>query len=291
MTDYGVQPTGYVRKPLGVFLAELEAAMVTEFGPGVIQTEVSPFGQLNGLMADLLNELDEGNLELYQSYDPDEAEGTRLNILARLRLAYRGNRTDEELRRAITNEGEARIDIQDVHHALRGLSGVTYAQLWTEGPYFGAGTVSIAVIGGDDAYIADVIRQYIVPGIATYGNHRVSSVINGSCRSFSIVRPIEVDVHLDIKVKAGPQLGGCPAPSTTAIEAAVIEGWAELRQNDLDVDHYTLRSIIERQFPNIELVSFAGYRDSNPPSMNQAINIDFLEIARLTENNVEVELV
>lgn len=291
MTDYGVQPTGYVRKPLSVHLAELEAKLVTEFGPGIIQTSESPLGQLNGMMADLLNEVEEGNLDVYQSYDPDEAEGTRLNILARLRLAYRGNRSDVELRQAITNTGEARIDIQDVHHALRGLEGVTYAQLWTEGPYFGAGTVAVAVIGGDEEEIADVMRQYIVPGIATYGNQRVSSVIKGSCRSFSIIRPEEVDVHLEVKVKAGPQLGGCPAPSTVAIEAAIVSGWASLRQNDLDVDHYTLRSIIERQFPNIELVSFTGYRDANPPSMNQPIDIGFTEIARLTANNMTVELV
>ena len=57
MTDYGVQSTGYVRKPLSVILSEIEASMTTEFGPGVIQTSQSPFGQLNGLMADLVAEV------------------------------------------------------------------------------------------------------------------------------------------------------------------------------------------------------------------------------------------
>lgn len=76
MTDYGVTSSGYVRKPLATILAELEAAMRTQFGAGVIQTAVSPLGQLNGLVADLLAEVDERNLDLYQSYDPDQAEGT-----------------------------------------------------------------------------------------------------------------------------------------------------------------------------------------------------------------------
>lgn len=290
MTDYGVQPTGYVRKPLSVHLAELEAKMVTEFGPGIIQTSQSPLGNLNGMMSDLLDELEEGNLDLYQSYDPDEAEGTRLDILARLRLAARGDRDDAALRQAITNTGEARIDIQDVQHALRGLEGVTFAKLWTEGP-FGAGTVSVAVIGGADDDIADAIRQYIVPGIATYGNHTTSSVINGLCRSFTILRPIEVPVTLNVKVKPGAQIGGCPPPSTVAIEAALVSGWNAIRENDLDVNHYALRSIIERQFPNIELVEFSGSRDGILAVPNIAVNIGFVEIAQLTDSLVEVELV
>ena len=57
MTDYGVQPTGFVRKPLAVILAEIESSLITEFGPGVIQTPQSPLGQINGTFADIMAEM------------------------------------------------------------------------------------------------------------------------------------------------------------------------------------------------------------------------------------------
>lgn len=288
MTDYGVQPTGYVRKPLDVALAELEAAMVTEFGPGVIQTSVSPFGQLNGLMADLLTTLDEGNLDLYQSYDPDEAEGTRLDILARLRVTARGGRSDEELRRAITNVGQSRIDIQDIEHALRGLTGVTYAKLFDQAEELERGTVAVAVIGGDDSEIADTIRRYIVPGISTFGNQRVSSLIDGKCRDFSIVRPIEVPVKVTLSLRARSGSSTCPPPADSAIATSFAQEWLATRENGLPVSHYTLRSLIEKLYPSIELVSFVGQRDAIVSGVNVPILIGFLEIASIPAANVEI---
>lgn len=290
MTDYGVQPTGYVRKPLEVFLAGLEAAMVTEFGPGVVQTEVSPLGQLNGLMADLLNELDEGNLAVYQSYDPDEAEGTRLDILARLRVTKRGERNDVQLRQAITNTGQARVDIQDVEHALRGVSGVTFAKMYEAGTTteLESGHVAIAIIGGDDAEVANVVRRYVVPGISTYGNYRVSSLVDNLCRDFSIIRPIEVPVSLDLVLRAVPGPSSCPPPSDGAVKTALAEAWLAARENGQDVSHYTLRTIIEKLYPSIELVSFSGERDGIELGPNVPVSIGFIEIAALSSDNMEV---
>lgn len=289
MTDYGIQPTGYVRKSLAVHLAELEAAMVTEFGPGVIQTSQSPFGNLNGMMADLLDELEERNQELYQSYDPDQAEGVRLDTLGKMRLVARGNRSEEAYRQAITNDNRSRFDILDIEAALRGVAGVTYARMFTEGPDFTAGNVAVAVIGGDDEDVADAMRAYIVPGIGTYGNHRVTSLIGGRCVSFSIVRPIEVPVTLSIVVKARPGAAGCPPPSTLAIRDALVIAWMEERSNDMDVNHYTLRNIIERLFPSVELVSFVGERDEIVSPPNMEIAIGFIEIAQLSTDIVDVE--
>lgn len=288
MTDYGIQPTGYVRKPIGVILAELEAAMVTEFGAGVIQTEKSPFGMLNGLMADLLNEVDERNLEVYQSYDPDQAEGVRLDILARLRVTARGERDDPALRKAITNVGEARVDIQDVQHALRGVSGVTYAKMYNDIPELERGTVAIAVIGGDDAELAAVVRRYVVPGISTYGNHRVSSLIEGVCRDFSIIRPIEVPVTLVLNLRASPGPGSCPAPSEGAVKEAVAAAWLTARENGQDVSHYTLRVLVESLYPNIELVNFQGERDGEELGPNVSVPIAFIEIAQVSSGTMEV---
>ena len=288
MTEYGVQPTGYVRKPLSVILAELEAAMVTEFGPGVVQTPQSPFGQLNGLMADLIAEIDETNLDVYQSYDPDQAEGRRLDILGRLRLVYRSGRTEEQFRQAITNTGQARIDVQDVEAALRSLPGVSFAKLFTEAPEFGAGQVAVAVTGGDDEDIAGAVRRYLVPGIGTYGNYRVSSVVDGTCRSFSIIRPVEVPVTLELSVRPSSDVAACPAPSSNVIRDAVVDEWMATRENGQDVNHFFLRSIVERRFPDVELVSFTANREDLVTVSNQALNIGFIEIAQLSKTNTEV---
>lgn len=287
MTDYGIQPTGYVRKPISVILAELEAAMVTEFGPGVIQTPQSPLGQLNGLMADLLAEVDERNLDLYQSYDPDQAEGTRLDTLARLRLINRGAMTDEQLRRAITNDGQARVDVQDLVRVIRSLEGVTYARVWVnesgevQDSTLERGFVALAVLGGDDSEIAQAMRPYIVPGVSTYGNTVVSSVINGFCRSMSIIRPVEVEVGVTMTVRLRRDRNGCPPPSTAAIQGTLEAIWLEQRYNGLDVTPYTLRSIIESAFAGVEFISFQGTRDGTIGLTNADVKVAFTEIASL----------
>jgi hypothetical protein len=285
---YGVTPEGYVRKPIGVILAEIEALMITEFGPGVIQTPQSPFGQINGLIADIAAEIDERNLDLYQSYDPDQAEGLRLESLGRIRLISRGVKTDEAFRKAITNEGQARVDVQDVESALLGLDGVTFAKFYTEGEFFTAGTVSAAVIGGDDEEIATTLRKYVVPGIGTYGNHRVMTEVEGKCRSFSIVRPIDIPVTLSVQVKSEVGNGNCPPPSAGAIADVIVTGWLEQRTNGKPVTHYTIRTIVESQFPQIEVVQITGERDGLSSGPNGVVSIGFIEIASLATSNIEV---
>lgn len=294
MSEYGIQPTGYVRKPLAVILAELEAAMITEFGPGVIQTSQSPFGQLNGLAADLVAEIDEANLDLYQSYDPDQAEGVRLDILARLRLINRGDSNDVSLRQAITNDGQARVDVQDLTRAIRGLEGVTYAQVFVnetgEITNYGLerGSISIAVIGGSESEIAQAIRKYIVPGINTYGNTPVTSIIDGFCRQFSIIRPIQIPVTLRVELRASSDKFGCPPPSLQSVKEFLLEEWSELRVNGQDVSFYAVRSIIESQFSNMEVAVIRGERDEIEYADNQNVPIAFIEMAELTEDNLTV---
>ena len=291
---YGVQPTGYVRKPLSVILAELEAAMITEFGPGVIQTSQSPLGQLNGLMADLIAQIDETNLDLYQSYDPDQAEGNRLDILARLRLLSRGQDTDAELRKAITNEGQARVDVQDLIRAIKSLDGVSYAQVFlnetgeVSNNDLEKGTVALSVIGGDDEEIALAMRQYIVPGVNTYGNTYVTSTVEGFCRSMSIIRPVEVDVSLTVNVSLTNDKFNCPPPALAAIKSYLEDAWAQERINGLDPSFYSIRSIIERQFGNVEVISIYGERDDIIYGKNVTVPVGFTEIASITATVVEV---
>lgn len=297
MTDYGVQPTGYVRKPLAVILAEIEASMITEFGPGVIQTPQSPFGQLNGLVADLVSEIDERNLDIYQSYDPDQAEGTRLDILGRLRLISRGDDTDDEFRKAITNDGYARVDIQDLNRAIAGLDGVTYTQVFVnetgESTDYGLdrGSVAVAVVGGDEVEIVDAMRTYIVPGIDTYGNHQVTSSVDGFCRSLNIIRPVEVTVDLNVVLSVTEDRFGCPAPSLISIKQILIDEWEKQRINGQDVSFYTIRKIIEAQFSNIQVLSVTGLRDSTQYIENQPVPISFMEFGKLTDTSLTLELV
>lgn len=296
MSNYGVQPTGYVRKPLAVILAELEAVMITEFGPGVIQTPQSPLGQLNGLVADMVAEIEERNLDLYQSYDPDQAEGARLDILGRLRLLNRGDETEDDYRRAITNEGQSRIDIQDMHWSIKTLDGVEFVQVFVnetgefEIPELSQASVAVAVIGGDDNEIANVVRKYVVPGISTYGNYQVYSNIDGFCRTLSIIRPILVPVTLQINLRVRNDRYGCPAPSPTAVKNVLAEGWMNERVNGKSPSFYSLRTIIEGAFSNVELTDFTGFRDGQSYFQNQDVPISFIEIAGLDTLDMTVTI-
>lgn len=293
--NYGVIPEGFSRKPIAVILAEIEARLITEFGSDVIQTSQSPLGQINGLMADIITELWEQAEDVYQSYDPDQAEGTRLDILGNLRLITRNGIDDEQYRRAITNIGQGRVDVQDIVRALRGITGVTYAQVFVnqtgEVTLDGleSGTVAVAIIGGDDQDIAEVLRRYIVPGVNTYGNTSVTTNVDGYCRAVSIIRPIEVEVTLEVKVRRNNDLQNCPPASLVAIAARLQEVWQAERFNGLDVSYYSIRTIIEREFSNIEVVSITGSRDGLPsPGENQPVAVGFMEIAWL---DAEVTLV
>jgi hypothetical protein len=211
MMTYGVLPEGFRRKELSLILAEVEAALITEFGPDVIQSAQSPLGQINGVFAEAIAILWELLEDAYQSYDPDQAEAVRLDTLARIRiLARAGGESDESFRQAITNFGRARIDIQDIVRAIRALDGVTYTQVFlNDGDVIDAngiapGQLAVCVLGGDDEAIAAELRRYIVPGVTTTGNFRVESNIDGFCRSFPIVRPIVIP-GLDSGVGEPPQ--------------------------------------------------------------------------------------
>lgn len=297
--SYGVQPTGFVRKPLPIILAEIEAAMITEFGPDVIQTSQSPLGQINGLMADLIGEMWEIAEGVYQSYDPDQAEGARLDTLSRLRLLVRGGgESDESLRQAITNQGQARIDVQDVVRALRSLAGVTYAQVFindasTTDPLtqLASGQMAVAILGGDEEGIAETLRRYIAPGISLSGNTYVTSEIEGFCRTLAILRPILVPVTLVVRARVRRDVQGCPPPALTAIRDGLVEdlnGERLLRNGD-DVTYYRIRSAIESRWPNVEVASFTGSRDGDAGGENnQSVAIGFIEMAVVSRESVTV---
>ncbi|QJD54328.1 tail protein [Aminobacter phage Erebus] len=296
---YGVTATGFQRKPLPIILAEIEAQLVTEFGPEVVQTPQSPLGQVNGLMTDIITELWEFLEDVYQSYDPDQAEGNRLDILAKLRLLQRaGGEMDDSFRQAITNADRARNDVQDLARAVQGVNGVTYSQVFvndsnaTDANGMPSGTVAVAVLGGDDEEIASQMRRFIVPGVTTYGNLEVSTNEDGYCRSLRVIRPILVPVKLQVDVRLGKDFRGCPPPSSAAIRSALLEGFAGSRMllNGDDLTYFRIRSVIEAAYQNVEVVRFAGERDGLPQSANAPVEIAFIEIATLALEDVTINV-
>lgn len=294
---YGVIPTGFSRKPLAVILTEMQDAMVAQFGPGVIQTSQSPLGQLNGLMADLTAKLWELGEDVYQSYDPDQAEGLRLDTLARIRILSRGvAETDIELRQAITNAGYARFDIQDLVRAIRQVDGVTYAQVFVndtaaaDANGVAAHSIAIAVIGGSDEDIAQVARFYIAPGIGTSGNTRVDVDTDGYCRTMWLMRLTAVPVKLVIEVSRSADNMGCPPPSLLSIAEGLVAALNGDRRfiNGEDVTLFAIRSIIEAMYPNVEVVSVVADRDAIDSGSAVPLAIAFDEIATFAIEDVSV---
>lgn len=293
MSEYGILPTGFSRKPLTQILAEIEALLITEFGPGVIQTPQSPLGQVNGIFAEGASKAWELSEDVYQSLDPDQADGVRLDILGRIRRISRGaGQDDQSFRQAITNAGQARIDLQDISRAVAALEGVTYSQVWVNDTgaldenLMPPGSICIAVLGGDDAKIAAVIRQYIAPGVNMFGSTAVESLVDGYCRTFRILRPIQVPVTLEVTVRTFRDGLGCPPPSGTAIKSALLAGLFLL--NGEDVTPYRIRSVIETAFSTVEVLSINGERDGIAQSDNQDVVIGFIEMATLAASDVTV---
>lgn len=299
MTDYGVVVSGFSRKPLSVILGEIEQSNIAIFGPGVIQTSQSPMGQLNGLRADLLAAAWEMFEDIYQSYDPDQAEDTRLDILARLRLITRApEETDESLRQAITNLGVANTRDADFYRAVVNIDGVTWAKIYsndtgsTDANGIAAHSVSVVALGGNDEEIALAARQYVVPGISTYGNTIVSTEVEGFCRSIQIMRPEQIPIFLNVTVSKANDAAGCPPPSNAAIAQTLFAGLTGSNRpvNGQDITLHLIRTITSCVYPNVEVTAATGNRVGSGAAA-VPIAIDFDEMATITLANISIAAV
>ncbi|KAA0970801.1 hypothetical protein FPY71_10015 [Aureimonas fodinaquatilis] len=296
MSEYGVRPTGFVVKPLGRILDEIEQSLVTEFGPGIIQTPQSPMGQINGLFADMTSGMWELAEDVYQSIDPDQAEGANLDRVGRIRLTERGpGEQDGSYRQAITNEGTARVILADLARAVQNVDGVRYRQVFVnetstnDENQMPPNTIAVAVLGGDDAEIATVINRYIPMGISTYGGLIVNIIEEGYCRSVRLIRPVEMDVRLTVQITASANRRGCPAPSPSVVAAALAEYLVspETRPwNGQNIDAYLIRQFIESTFDGVEFVGLFGYKDEFTDPFYNSIPFEFFEIANVTEVTV-----
>lgn len=299
MADYGVTPTGFVRKPLPVILAEIEAKVVETFGVGVIQTPESPFGQLNGLFSSLATTFWEINEDTYQSYDVDQAEGIRLEQLGRMRLLGRiEGELDPAYRAAITNADRARLDIADIERAAASASGVTWCKAFVTGRCstiqgMPSRAIAVAVIGGEDDDIAVAVRPYVVPGIDLYGNTQVDLIVDGYCRSYELVRPAMIALGLQLHVRFTADRLGCPPPSATAVSETIAAAFTgpSRPENGRDVTLHLLRTILAAAYPNVEIVSATATLLPDGLPVPLPYMIRFLEMATVDPDNVTVTVV
>jgi hypothetical protein len=296
MTTYGVTPLGFVRKQLTDILADIEAAAIGVFGAGVIQAPESPLGQLNGLMTSIATTAWEIAESTYQSYDPDQAEGTRLEMLGRIRLLERiAGEQDEDYRAAITNEGRARLDLADIERGVASVSGVSWVKAFTnrtdavDANGMDPRSVAVAVIGGADAEVAAALRAYIVPGVPSVGNTIVSITVEGYCRSITFIRPNLTRVGLALTVSATTDSNGCPPPSGAAIAAAASANLLAMLINGDDVTLHVLRTAISCKFPNVQLISAtASLPDVSGAVLSLPLAIDFFSLVRVAASDVTV---
>lgn len=299
MTTYGVTPLGFVRKPLTDILASIEAKAIEVFPAGVIQTPESPLGQLNGLMASIATTAWEIAESTYQSYDPDQAEGARLEILGRIRLLERiSGEQDPEYRGAITNEGRARIDLADIERAVASVSGVSWVKAFTnrtattDANGMDPRSVAVAVIGGADAEVAAALRPYIVPGVPSSGNTIVSITVDGYCRSITFIRPVLTRAVLALTVSATADSNGCPPPSGAAIAAAISASLLATLINGDDVTLHVLQVAVSCKFPNVQLISAtASLPDVSGAVLTVPLAIGFFSLARVAASDVTVAFV
>lgn len=295
--SFGTTPAGFARKPLIIILGEIQEAAKVVFGDGVIQTPESPLGQLNGMCASLASTLWEISEATYQSYDPDQAEGIRLEQLARIRLLERmGAEVDDDFRAAITNAGRARIDLADIARSVGGVDGASYVRIFenkssaTDTDGIPPHSLAVAVIGGDDLAVANAIRPYVVPGINAYGNTRVDTTVDGYCRTLTFVRPVAIPLGLQLTVVSRPDRLGCPAASNEAIAlaAATALTGATRPVNGQDITLHLVRTAVSAVYPNVEVVSATAYVLPNGTLKPLPVAIPFLSIAEIDPTRVTV---
>jgi len=300
MTTYGTTPVGFVRKPLADILADIEEKAAVVFGAGVIQTPESPLGQLNGLMASIITTAWEIAEDTYQSYDPDQSEGSRLDQLGRIRLLERiSGELDIDYRQAITNAGRARIDLADIERTVKDVPGVSWVKVFVNetGTIDANGldphAIAVAVIGGDDLDVAAAIRAYIVPGVSAYGNRLANLVVDGYCRPVLFIRPTGLRTSLHVQIKKTTDRLGCPPPATGTLKttiAAQFAGPMKLANGDALTLHL-IRVAASCAFPNVEvLAAYAGL-----PLDGDAVPLPFkpslFDIVEIAADDIVIEVV
>ncbi|MCB1421739.1 MAG: hypothetical protein KDJ69_04590 [Nitratireductor sp.] len=241
---FGVLPTGFNVKQLHEIIQEIETenAQAAVFGPSIIQTAQSPLGQINALFGDYASDIWQLALAVYQSYDPDQADGLRLDVLAKLRdLERMPGETDIAFRKRITNVGKTDISITYTLNQILAVEGVEWVSVRENSSAeitdlgIPPNTLAFAVKGGTDEAVAQAIYDHTVAGIGLIGNTQLEISQTGYCRSIGFIRPVDVPVDVHITVRASGDLCDCAPASAADIQAAIIAdlmGACGLRNGD-----------------------------------------------------------
>lgn len=295
---WGVNANGFNRKPLADILADIEQSNIDIFTAALIQSPQSPMGQINALRSDAIAQVWEALESVYQSLDPDQAEGVRLDMIARLRLISRqAGESDESLRMAITNVGKANMRDADFYRSVVNAPGITWAKIYSNDTGYEDDrgmpphSVAVAAIGGDDADIAMIARQYVVPGITIYGNRDVSTEVDGFCRTMSIIRPVEVPIVLNLEINKWNDMGGCPPPSNAAIAQLIYGAFQGNNRpaNGVDITKHLIDVTVSCVYPNVEIINASGAR-KGAELEPLPIDIGFYEIATLLLDDITVTI-
>lgn len=266
----GVTPLGFERKSLAEILADVEAAASGAFGPALIQTAESPQGQLNGIFANIAAQTWEMAEDVYQSLDPDQAEGPRLDMLARLRgLVRPAGEDDATFARRITNRDRPDIHLRPAIEAVEAVAGVGCVRVWVNdtGTVDANGipghSICFAVTGGDDAEVGAAIHDWTVAGIGLYGNTTVTVPdASGICRTLAFLRPAPRPVSLNVTIASRPPDGrGCAAPTVDEVRDAIVAGLSCAAAgglgNGADVTESRVRQALS-VLPGAEVLTVAG---------------------------------
>lgn len=295
---YGVVPTGFERKPLDAILADYEAAARTVFGQEILLDAETPLGQLIGLFALLHTQNWELAEDTYQSLDPDQSEGPRLDIIGRVRGVVRpSGEPDGAYRRRITNFNRANLHLRALLDAVAEVDGVQYVRVWenasdvTDADGIPSHSLVVAVIGGSDALVALAIYSETVAGIGLGGNTAVEIAdAGGHCRTIRIQRLTQVPIKMEIDVEVR-SFQGCVAPDYTTILAKLEEQLGFNADfglvNGEDVTQQRIIGAVT-QLPGLEVVAVRMTREEPPEDIPTAetILIDFDEIAVIGEVTV-----
>ena len=284
---YGFTNAGFDRKPLALILREIEDYAITEFGADLIQTPQSPMGQLNGIAAEMANDVWAIAEGAYQQLDVEQATADALRFWASLRGVVVGDTTEDELREALVANGSQDDELKPLMAALSAVDGVTWRHATiNDSPTsnlanLAPATIAIAVEGGADADIAAAIRGQIYAGMSTFGNTFHSFIEDGFERRVSWIRPVSVPTVMQITARIAY---GAAWPEDVAIIATILDAWSEQRRNGRAPDWLFVRRAVEAVHSDVEITGVS--LTYSLPVLDTAFG--HFHMAALSSGNIEI---
>lgn len=204
---YGVISSGFNPKIGPEILADLETRQKALWGATTVVDAQSPLGQHNGIVSDALNEVWQVAHAIYNALDIDTAQSTYLDALGKLQRVKRPTGlSDAAYRKLITNYGYGDIKTRGLEKDVRAITGVTWVNIIENDGNIDLAngvpghSIAIAVDGGTDDDVANLIWKKTTGGIGLHGNSPVSITPDGRCRTMRFIRPIDVPINIQLNV-------------------------------------------------------------------------------------------